>query len=85
MTGIGNNKGKVDTLPFVYLCITSLMRNQVVTTYGLKKVIKMEQVSVVYLSNSCPETCLNGANQSVDAQDNQYDTLLLSCSVTQIL
>lgn len=33
----------------------------------------------------CPETCLNGANQSVDAQDNQYDTLLLSCSVTQIL
>ena len=36
-------------------------------------------------SNFCPETCLNGTAQSVDDQDNQYDTLLLSCSVTQTL
>lgn len=38
-----------------------------------------------HLTQRCPETCLNGADQSVDAQDNQYDTLLLSCSVTQTL
>ena len=37
------------------------------------------------LKRKCPETCLNGTAQSVDAQDNQYDTLLLSCSVTQTL
>lgn len=37
------------------------------------------------MTNLCPETCLNGTAQSVDAQDNHYDTLLLSCSVTQTL
>ncbi|MCU8566632.1 hypothetical protein M2G45_21125, partial [Vibrio vulnificus] len=43
------------------------------------------QSALLFVTRNCPETCLNGADQSVDAQDNQYDTLLLSCSVTQTL
>ncbi|MCK7630986.1 hypothetical protein M0D73_14070, partial [Shewanella putrefaciens] len=57
-TLLGKGIPKIDLGNNAYLCITSLMRNQVVTTYGLKKVIKMEQVSVVYLSNSCPKVSL---------------------------
>lgn len=33
------------------------------------------------LTQKCPETCLNGTAQSVDAQDNQFDTLLLSLRI----
>lgn len=43
------------------------------------------QNTLSVITRICPETCLNGTVQSVDAQDNKYDTLLLSCSVSQTL
>lgn len=48
-------------------------------------VIRSGCILALSVTQECPETCLNGTVQSVDAQDNQYDTLLLSCSVTQTL